>query len=171
MFAQIGLLFGIDILTLCSLFFLLTRNRKLRRINGRSTIALSQRYQIYENLRALKISLPIIAAGISINIIGTIVTTLQSLYFVLTVSRTPFFYIIMTPYVTFVLFLIIKKDKIARSRLLNILSCGKNGMSYDSNSNTVVFNQTTSVKNVLGENLLTNQTPDKHFNDLKHMWK
>ena len=171
MFAQIAILFVFDIFTICSLVFLIAANQRLRRINGRSTIALSQRYQVFENIRALAVAFPIIVAGISINIVGLIATTLQSMYTPVQMMRTPYFYVVITPYVTFILLLIIRKDKVARSRLLNILKYGKVGVQYDSHSNTIVFNQTTTVKNVLGEELLAIDAPDRHFQDLKTMWK
>lgn len=171
MFAQLGALFLFDLITIISLVFLVCINRKLRRINGRSTIALSQRYQVYENLRALVISLPIIVFGITFNIVGIVTTTLQSVYSPIQQLRTPFFYVVMGLYSTLVLLLIIKKDKIARSRIISVLKCGKNGIRYDSQSHTTAFNQANIVKNVLGEDLLTVESPDRHFDSLKTMWK
>ncbi|KAE9555933.1 hypothetical protein FO519_000789 [Halicephalobus sp. NKZ332] len=169
MYYQLGILFSIDILNIITLIILMKINKSKRKINIKSQIALSQRYQIVENIRVLKFLFPLIMIGITCNVGGIISTVFQSIYDPVQMLKTNGYTIINVLYPMVSFLVIFKTDNISQRRIRGL--CGKIGETESIDSLSTASQKRPEIKNAVGQNLIPQASPEKHFEQLKSMWK
>lgn len=107
--------------------------------------------------------------GITCNVAGVVFTVLQTISDPVQMMKTNVYTILNILYPIVVFLVILKVDKVTRRRIKGL--CLKSGEDESVDSLSTMSQKRPEIKNAIGQNLIPNTSPDKHFEQLKSMWK
>uniref|UniRef100_A0AC34QAF7 G protein-coupled receptor n=1 Tax=Panagrolaimus sp. JU765 TaxID=591449 RepID=A0AC34QAF7_9BILA len=165
---------GIDVIGCVCVYWLYRHNKKARKINTRSTIILSQRYQITENIRLLRILFPIVATGVFVSISGTFLHILSFNipalfeYFRYSVAM---YYLLYNCYCFVSILLYASMDPYyRRQRWCFWQKVESVDVSSRVSERTTTMGQHVPIKNVDGEDVARMPTTDEYFKTIQQQW-
>lgn len=111
MYFVLGILLGTDLVSVFALVSLWALNRSVADLSKSSDVALSQRYQasfrdardfrkrrylvqVTENIRTIRVMLPVTGCGTLVNIAGNVVVAIQAAFFRNTFREAPVFFMV-----------------------------------------------------------------------------